>query len=240
MRVGLVSVGDELLAGDTVNTNAAWLGGRLTERGASVERCVVIPDRIETIAETVVDLHDRYDAVLVTGGLGPTHDDLTMDAVARAFDRDLEANDEAIAWLAENGGYKRSYLAAGTADLPAGARVLHNEAGVAPGCVIESVYVFPGVPEEMHAMFGSVAGEFSGTITHVERVRTAEPESALLDRITAVRERFDITLGSYPGEHVRLKIQSDDAEQATAAAAWLTERVDVAEPTDEADETDAN
>ncbi|EMA55970.1 MULTISPECIES: competence/damage-inducible protein A [Halococcus] len=236
MRVGLVSVGDELLAGDTVNTNAAWLGSRLTERGATVERCVVVPDRIETIADTVAELHDRYDAVLVTGGLGPTHDDLTMDAVAAAFDRDLETNDEAIEWLAEHGGYERADLAAGTADLPAGARVLHNEAGVAPGCVVESVYVFPGVPEEMHAMFETVAGEFSGTISHVEWVRAAEPESALLDRIAAVRERFDVTVGSYPGEHVRLKLQSDDAEEAAAAAAWLSDRVDVAEPADESAE----
>jgi len=237
MRVGLVSVGDELLAGDTVNTNAAWLGSRLAERGASVERCVVVPDRVETIATVVDELHDRYDAVLVTGGLGPTHDDLTMDAVARAFDRDLEASDEAIEWLAERGGYERADLAAGTADLPAGARVLHNEAGVAPGCVVESVYVFPGVPEEMHAMFETVAGEFSGTVSHVEWVHAAEPESGLLDRIAAVRERFDVTVGSYPGEHVRLKVQSDDAETATAAAAWLTERVDLAEPADGDDES---
>lgn len=238
MRVGLVSVGDELLAGDTVNTNAAWLGSRLAERGASVERCVVVPDRIETIATVVDELHDRYDAVLVTGGLGPTHDDLTMDAVARVFDRDLEASDEAIEWLAEHSGYERSDLAAGTADLPADARVLHNEAGVAPGCVVESVYVLPGVPDEMYAMFETVAGEFAGTISHVEWVHAAEPESALLDRIAAVRERFDVTVGSYPGEHVRLKIQSDDADRATAAAAWLRDRVDVAEPADEDRKTD--
>ncbi|EMA45055.1 competence/damage-inducible protein A [Halococcus saccharolyticus] len=240
MRVGLVSVGDELLAGDTVNTNAAWLGNRLTERGATVERCVVVPDRIETIAEVISELHDRYDAVLVTGGLGPTHDDLTMDAVARAFDRELEESDEAIEWLAEHGGYERADLAAGTADLPTGARVLHNEAGVAPGCVVESVYVFPGVPAEMHAMFETVAEEFTGTIAHVEWIRAAEPESALLDRIAAVRERFDVTVGSYPGEHVRLKVQSVDPEEATTAAAWLRDRVDVVESADEPSESGPN
>ncbi len=226
MRVALVCIGDELLAGDTVNTNAAWLGTRLTERGATVERAVVIPDRIEEIADTVSRLHERYDAVVITGGLGPTHDDLTMDAVARAFDRDLETNEEAVEWLAEHGGYERDDLAAGTADLPAGARVLHNEEGVAPGCVVESVYVLPGVPHEMKAMFESVADEFSGTVQHVEWVHANEPESALLDRIEEVRERFDVTVGSHPGEHVRLKIQSPDSEAATTAADWLTEHVD--------------
>jgi molybdenum cofactor synthesis domain-containing protein len=225
MRVALLSVGDELLAGDTVNTNAAWLGTRLTERGANVERAVVVPDRIDEIADTIATLHDRYDAVLVTGGLGPTHDDLTMDAVALAFDRDLEASDEAVEWLEEHGGYEREDLASGTTDLPAGARVLHNEEGVAPGCVVESVYVFPGVPDEMKAMFASVAGEFSGTIEHVEFVRADEPESALLDRIAAVRERFDVSVGSYPGEHVRLKVSSPNQAEVAAAAEWLGEHV---------------
>jgi molybdenum cofactor synthesis domain-containing protein len=232
MRVALIAVGDELLAGDTVNTNATWLGSRLTERGVTVERCVVVPDRVGEVAETVSRLHDRYDAVLITGGLGPTHDDMTMNAVARAFDRETEINEEAVEWLEEHGGYERDDLAENTADLPTGARVLHNEEGVAPGCVVESAYVFPGVPDEMKAMFESVAGEFSGTVQHVETVRADEPESALLDRIEAVRERFDVTVGSYPGEHVRLKIQSPDAEETTAAADWLTERVTTAEPDD--------
>jgi molybdenum cofactor synthesis domain-containing protein len=225
MRVALVAVGDELLAGDTVNTNGSWLGARLTERGVDVERAVVVPDRIDEIAAIISSLHERYDAVLVTGGLGPTHDDLTMDAVAQAFDRDLEANDDAVEWLEAHGGYEREDLAAGTTDLPVGARVLHNEAGVAPGCVVESVYVFPGVPDEMKAMFASVAEEFSGTVNTVEFVHADEPESALLDRIEGVRERFDVSVGSYPGEHVRLKVQSPNQAEAAAAADWLTERV---------------
>ena len=230
MRVALVAIGDELLAGDTVNTNAAWLAARLTERGAAVERVTTIPDRIDEIADVVRSYHDRYDAVLVTGGLGPTHDDLTMEAVAQAFDRELETNEEALDWLAEHGGYERDDLADGTADLPAGARVLHNEEGVAPGCVVESAYVFPGVPAEMKAMFESVAEEFSGVVRTVAFVHADEPESALLDRIDAVRERFAVQVGSYPGEHVRLKLQSTDPEAVAAAADWLEERVALAEP----------
>ncbi|GAA0467874.1 molybdopterin-binding protein [Halococcus dombrowskii] len=229
MRVALVSVGDELLAGDTVNTNASWLGTRLTERGADVERAVVVPDDIDEIADTIASLHDRYDAVLVTGGLGPTHDDMTMDAVARAFDRELTESDEAVEWLEAHGGYERDDLATGTTDLPSGARVLHNEEGVAPGCVVDGVYVFPGVPDEMKAMFESVAEEFTGTVEAVEFVYADEPESALLDRIEGVRERFDVSVGSYPGEHVRLKVQSASQEEVTAAADWLAEHVTLVE-----------
>ncbi|MFC7155346.1 competence/damage-inducible protein A [Halomarina halobia] len=224
MRVAVVTVGDELLAGETVNTNAAWLGERLTARGATVERVVTVPDRIEDIASVVREYHGEYDAVVVTGGLGPTHDDLTMDAVAAAFDRELERSEEALAWLEEHGGYVREDLTAGTADLPAGARVLHNEVGVAPGCVLESVYVLPGVPAEMKAMFGLVAEEFAGTRRYVETVAVDEPESALLDRFEELRDRFDVTVGSYPGDYVRVKVRGEDRGAVEAAAAWLRER----------------
>jgi molybdenum cofactor synthesis domain-containing protein len=197
MRVAVVTVGDELLSGDTVDTNASWLCDRLDERGVSVERITTVPDRIADIARVVNEYRAEYDAVIVTGGVGPTH------------------GDYAVADLTE-----------GTTHLPAGARPLPNPEGVAPGAAVEGVYVMPGVPAEMKAMFETVAAEFEGEPTHVEVVRTSEPESALLDRLSAVREEFDVTVGSYPGEDVRLKVMAADAETVAAAAAWLRERVD--------------
>jgi molybdopterin-biosynthesis enzyme MoeA-like protein len=148
-----------------------------------------------------------------------------MEGVAAAFDREVVEHPEALAWLVEQGGYAAEDLAAGTTALPAGARHLPNDVGVAPGAVVESVYVLPGVPAEMRAMFDRVADEFAGTPRHVEVVEAAEQESTLLDRISDVRERFDVDVGSYPGETVRLKVTADDPEAATAAAAWLRERV---------------
>lgn len=229
MRVAIVTVGDELLAGETVNSNAAWLGARLADRGVATERVVTLPDRIADIARVVNEYHAEYDAVLVTGGLGPTHDDLTMDGVAAAFGRGLEESEEAIAWLADHGGYAADDLAAGTAHLPADARVLHNEAGVAPGCVVESVYVLPGVPEEMKAMFEGIVEGFTGEARYVESVVTTEPESALLDRFERVQREFDVKVGSYPNENVRIRVESADEEVVERAIAWLCERVDLAD-----------
>jgi molybdenum cofactor synthesis domain-containing protein len=229
MHVAIVTVGDELLAGDTVNTNAAWLAAELTERGVSVERVTTLPDRVADIARVVNEYHAEYDAVLVTGGLGPTHDDLTMEGVAAAFGREVEESEAALAWLTEQGGYAAGDLAEGTTQLPAGARMLPNDEGVAPGAVVESVYVLPGVPAEMKAMFARVAEEFAGEQTYSETVATPEPESTLLDRIAGVQDEFDVTVGSYPGEHVRLKVTATDPETARSAAEWLTERVDVLE-----------
>jgi molybdenum cofactor synthesis domain-containing protein len=221
MRVALVTVGDELLAGDTVNTNAAWLGERLVEQGAAVERVTVVPDRVADIACVVNDYRAEYDAVVVTGGLGPTHDDVTMEGVAAALGREVVESATALEWLEAEGGYERADLAEGTAHLPDGARPLHNEVGVAPGCVVERVYVLPGVPTEMRAMFEEITEEFEGTRRHVREVHADEPESALLDRLAEVQERFEVKVGSYPGDGVRIRVEHTDESVAEAAAGWL-------------------
>jgi len=226
MNAAIVTVGDELLVGDTENTNATWLCGRLADRGVAVRRVTVVPDEVPEIARVVNEYHAEYDAVLVTGGLGPTHDDVTMEAVAAAFGRDLAANDQAAAWLAER-GYSADDLAAETTHLPVGCRPLRNEEGVAPGAVVESAYVLPGVPTEMEAMFESVAEEFDGVPTHTVVVDVDEPESALLDRFTALQEEFDVSVGSYPGESVRVKITAATPEEAERAAEWVRERTEL-------------
>jgi molybdenum cofactor synthesis domain-containing protein len=223
MNAAVVTVGDELLVGDTENTNATWLCDRLDERGVVVRRVTVVPDEIGEIARVVNEYYAEYDAVIVTGGLGPTHDDVTMDGVAAAFGRELEKNEAAAAWLAER-GYSADDLAAETTHLPAGCRPLANEAGVAPGAVVESVYVLPGVPTEMKAMFESVADEFEGTPTHTVTVDVDEPESALLDRFAELQSEFDVSVGSYPGESVRVKITATSAAEAERAAEWVRER----------------
>ncbi|WP_227354625.1 competence/damage-inducible protein A [Haladaptatus salinisoli] len=226
MRVALVTVGDEILSGDTVNTNAAWLGERLTERGVSVERVVVVPDRVADIARVVNESLAEYDAVVVTGGLGPTHDDLTMEGVAAAIGVPVEEHEEAIRWIDEHTDYERADLVAGTTHLPKGARMLPNEVGVAPGAEIENVYVLPGVPKEMRTMFERVADEFDGGPHFEEVVPADEPESALVDRFAELRERFDVKVGSYPGDHVRVKIEGSDEETVRNAADWLRGRVE--------------
>jgi molybdenum cofactor synthesis domain-containing protein len=228
MRVALVTVGDEILAGDTTNTNGAWLSEQLTDRGATVERITVVPDRVADIAKVVNEYRAAYDAVVVTGGLGPTHDDVTMEAVAAAFGTDL-APDETVRERLRERGYEDGSLAPGTVHLPERSEALPNPEGVAPGCVVGTVYVLPGPPAEMRGMFEHVRDHFGGDTTHVETVVTPEPEKQLLDRIAGVRERFDVRLGSYPGETVRLKLQGEDPEEVAAAADWLGERVDPVE-----------
>ncbi|MFB6266893.1 MAG: competence/damage-inducible protein A [Halodesulfurarchaeum sp.] len=225
MDVGVVTVGDELLAGETENTNASWLARQLARRGVTVRRIVVVPDEVADIAETVEELSARFDAVIVTGGVGPTHDDVTMDGVAAAFGRSMVEHEGALDWFASHDTYAREDLVEGTTHLPEGAEMIPNDAGVAPGAIVANVYVLPGVPAEMKAMFDRVAGAFSGDRPATRVLHTEEPESSLVELLRELRDQFDVRVGSYPNEDVRIKIQSDDAAVADAAAEWLAERL---------------
>jgi molybdenum cofactor synthesis domain-containing protein len=243
MQVAVLTVGDEILAGDIENTNATWLARQLTERGVTVTRILTVPDDRAVIAETVGAWTDAFDAVVVTGGLGGTPDDVTMDAVADAVGVPLAVNDEAKADVeATIAAYRERYpdLAerypdldldvAQHASIPAGARPLLNTVGLSPGCVVDGVYVFPGIPEEMKAMFDGVAEEFGGSVVS-ELLYTDAPEGALTEQLLAVRERFDVAVGSYPsrGEPNRLKVVGEDGEAVAAAVAWLREHVETVE-----------
>jgi molybdenum cofactor synthesis domain-containing protein len=244
MEVAILTVGDELLAGDTENTNATWLAGQLTDRGVRVTRILTVPDDRAVIADAVERFRAAFDRVIVTGGLGGTHDDVTMAAVADALGRDLVVDEgaredvrETIAAFREaNPELVERYPEMeidvdGQAAIPEGARPLLNPVGLAPGCVADGVYVLQGIPEEMKATFETVADEFGGE-TVSDTVHTPTPEGALVARIEELRDSFEVTVGSYParGErHNRVKV-SGDPEAVAAAVEWLEGRIDVVDP----------
>ncbi len=242
MNVAIVTVGDEVLAGDTVNTNAAWLSGEITDRGGRVARVVVVPDDRAVIADAVRRWSEQFDAVVVTGGLGDTHDDVTMEGVADGLDLDLVVDDEAradveetIAALTESHPElveqypEMSIDVAAQASIPEGARPLLNPVGLAPGCAAENAYVLPGIPEEMKATFGLVADEFGGDATS-QALATPAPEGALADTLSAANDRFDVAVGSYPtrdDDHNRIKVSGTDPGTVERAVDWLRDRVEV-------------
>jgi len=239
MEVALITVGDELLSGDTVDTNAAWLADRLTDRGVAVTRVLSLPDDRETITTHVEAYSDTFDRVLITGGIGGTPDDVTMEAVADAFDREMAASEltrEAVdRRLAEiEGRLPDRELAVdreAEAAIPAESRPLINEAGLAPGCVVENVYVLPGIPEELKAMFESVAEEFAGD-RRSEFCYTVEPEANIVWALEATMDRFDVTVGCYPdreADHNRLKLTATDDDQLAEAADWLLSNINASE-----------
>ena len=242
MEVAILTVGDEVLAGDTENTNATWLAGRLTDAGATVVRILTLPDDREAIASVVGDWRERFDAVLVTGGLGGTHDDVTVDAIADAYGRDLAVDpavrEDVIETVAAYRERNPNLVEAHDLDLdvdawaalPERSRPLVNPEGLCPGCVVENVYAFPGVPAEMRALFDLVAGEFGGDAVS-RTLYTPQPEGSMVDALAGLRDRFDVTVGSYPSTEGRnrLKLTGTEPDAVAGAATWLRERIDVVE-----------
>ena len=240
MQVALLTVGDEILTGDTQNTNATWLAGQLTDRGATVARVLVVPDDRDLIAQKVREFAERFDAVIVTGGLGGTPDDVTMAAVAQAFDRSLAPDDRALADIEATVEAVREEFPdidldhEAEASIPDGSRPLLNDPGLTPGCVIENVSVLPGIPDEMKAMFEDVAESFGGDVES-RTVHTATPGADLVADLEAAGERFDVAVGCYPDpavRHNRIELTGEDPGELDRAAGWLEARVEVTTPTE--------
>ena len=136
MRVELISIGDELLIGQTINTNAAWLGEQLTQRGASVDYCSMIKDQNEIIKASLDIALSRVDVVIITGGLGPTKDDITKSTLAEYFETELEINKEVLEHVTqffERRSRDMLDVNVQQAALPKGSRVLKNNVGTASG-----------------------------------------------------------------------------------------------------------
>ena len=237
MDAALLTVGDELLAGDTENTNATWLARQLAERGVTVQRILVVPDDRATITRHVREYSEGFDAVLVTGGIGGTPDDVTMEAVADAFDRGLVVDDLALEDIEDTLEQVEASIPEldidieAEASIPDGARPLINGEGLAPGAVLKNVYVMPGIPRELKAMFEDVAGEFDGDA--VSRfLYTVEPEANIVGALEDVESEFDVMVGCYPDRdagHNRLKLTATSRAVIDAAAEWLLETLDASE-----------
>ncbi len=227
----ILTIGNEIVSGDVPNTNASWLARRLAALGVAVRMSAALPDEIEPVAEYVRAEAPRVDFLLVTGGLGGTPDDLTREAIACAFGVPQEEVPELAAELRARFVRDPDY-AARWALLPRGSRPLPNPLGGAPGFAIENVYVLPGLPAEMEAMFAAVEEEFrSGAPIAAWRRTYATRESVIAGALAECGERWPgVLVGSYPsftpdGPEVEVVVKANDAAQLAAASAWLQERL---------------
>jgi molybdenum cofactor synthesis domain-containing protein len=223
----ILTIGNELLAGDVVNTNGSWLASRLEAAGVDVRLIAVLPDEVEEIAAFLREQADHSDLVLVTGGLGGTPDDVTREAVAAAFGVEQTEYGKVAAELRARFQRDPEY-AARWARLPAGSLPLANPLGGAPGFVLENVYVLPGLPAEMKAMYETVESELrSGPPIGSWRRSYQTTESRIVAvLVKAVENHPQVRIGSYPsfgasGSYVEVVLKSNDPDALEAAAAWL-------------------
>lgn len=226
-------IGNEVLSGRTQDANLQFLAARLGELGIRLREARVIPDDEDVIVATVNECRARFDYVFTTGGIGPTHDDITAASMARAFGVPLVRDKEAEALL------RRHYTEADfnparqkMADVPEGARLIKNPISSAPGFQMDNVFVLAGVPAIMRAMFEELQDRLEGGRPMVSRAIAAHVgEGAIAAGLGAVQERYpDVDIGSYPFYRrgrigTTLVLRSPKPERVAAAAQEVADLV---------------
>ncbi len=199
----LIVIGNEILSGRTQDSNLKFLGGRLNGLGVRLVEARMVADEEDAIIAAVNECRAAYDYVFTTGGIGPTHDDITPASVAKAFGVPLRRDEQALAWLREHyqdhlGDLNEARLK--MADVPEGAILIENPVSKAPGFQMENVFVLAGVPMIMEAMFEDLKDRLSGG----QPMRSVTLSAYITEGDMAVRlaeiqaRRPETEIGSYP------------------------------------------
>ena len=201
LTAGLIIIGDEILSGRTQDTNSNFIANKLVKAGIKLEQIRTIQDNQKTIIDTVKVFHKLYTYVFTTGGIGPTHDDITSESIAIAFKKEFCFHKEAFKILENyypkgefNDGRKKM------AKMPASSELILNPLTVCPGFRIENVFVFPGVPEIMKKMFINVLKNIKkGESKNIITINTNLYESVIAEKLSIIQKKNpECSIGSYP------------------------------------------
>jgi molybdenum cofactor synthesis domain-containing protein len=234
VTASVIIIGNEILSGRTKDANLPFLAERLSGLGIRLREARVVADVEEEIVAAVNACRSRYTYVFTTGGIGPTHDDITAASVAKAFGVVLERNPEAVRRLEAHyqpGRINEARLR--MANIPAGARLIDNPVSRAPGFQIDNVFVLPGVPTIMNAMFDGIVPRLVGSAPVLSvTVSCHLPEGQIAADLAGLQARYvDIEIGSYPYYHssrqfgVSVVLRGTDRERLNQAAADVASMV---------------
>jgi molybdenum cofactor synthesis domain-containing protein len=231
LSAAILIIGDEVLSGEVQDTNGPYLLQRLTGAGVRVPRVVTVPDEASSIVEELRRLRALADAVVLSGGIGPTHDDVTRPAVAQVLGLPLEAQPAVEERIRSFFGDRLTDADLGMARMPAGCRVLVGAKTGTFGFAAGGVYVLPGVPVLFRDLADGIVSEFSATPLLRHEIVTRRSEGEIAERLASCQGRAeDVRIGSYPvfesgGWHVRVVLRGADAGRLEAVArevrAWI-------------------
>ena len=192
-------IGNEILSGKTQDTNLQFLGSELAKRGVSLKEARVLVDEKNDIVNTLNECRARYDYVITTGGIGPTHDDITSECVAAAFGRELVLNDEAVACLTQR-SRELNEARLKMAHIPKGAELIDNPVSNAPGFRLDNVFVLAGIPSVARGMFATFADSLETGETIISKsLDVYIPEGDLAAPLGDIAQRYPtVEIGSYP------------------------------------------
>ncbi len=198
----LIIIGNEILSGRTHDANTPWIAENLAGKGIILAEVRVVQDIEASIIGAVHDLKGRFDYVFATGGIGPTHDDITAAAMARAFNTELELNAEALDMMIAHYGRPEDITPARQkmAMIPKGAKLIDNPVSGPPGFILENVYVMAGVPRIMQAMFDNIMTMLThGKPVLSNTIACSLQESVVAEKLEEIQLRYpEVNIGSYP------------------------------------------
>ncbi|WP_460272714.1 competence/damage-inducible protein A [Celeribacter sp. ULVN23_4] len=199
----ILIIGDEILSGRTRDANMYHLSGELTRAGIDLKEARVVPDDREVIVATVRELSAKYAHVFTSGGIGPTHDDITADCIAEAFGLHIDVRDDARALLTahyEGRGVEFNEARMRMARIPDGATLIENPVSIAPGFSVENVHVMAGVPNIFEAMVAGLLPTITGGKPLLSQTyRVDRPESAVAEPLGMLAQKYpNLSMGSYP------------------------------------------
>ena len=196
----ILVIGNEVLTGKVEDRNVSFLARELFSIGIRLQRVVICADEIDTIASDVRVLRRRHDVVLTTGGVGPTHDDVTIESIAKAFDVKVARSAELLGMLAAHYGDRMTEAHARMADVPEGAILIRTERIPWPTIRMDNVFVLPGVPELIRLKFAALRGALGEGVPFAsEAVYTHAEEPEIASVLSELAARYpDIAIGSYP------------------------------------------
>ena len=198
---GVIVIGDEILSGRTQDTNSNFIADKLTKEGIKLEEILVIQDVKEIIKENVINFSSKYSYVFTTGGIGPTHDDITSESISEAFQLNCETNIQAFEILNNyypEGEFNESRQR--MAKMPVGSELILNPMTAAPGFKIKNIFVLPGVPEIMQVMFLELIKTLKkGKAKLITTINTNLYESKIAIELKNIQNKYkDASIGSYP------------------------------------------
>ena len=201
LNAGILIVGDEVLSGRTQDTNSNFIAKKLIESGIQLDEIKVIHDQMDIIIENVLKFHNKYTYVFTTGGIGPTHDDITSESIAKAFNQKYCFHEEAYKILENfypkgefNEGRKKM------AKMPEHAKLIFNPLTAAPGFIVQNIYVLPGVPSIMQKMFINLLEVIEkGSPKKTTTINIDLFESSIALDLKIIQDNFkECSIGSYP------------------------------------------
>lgn len=227
----IVIIGDEILSGQIEDCNSYYFSRELRALGVTLKYIAVIPDDVEEIADTIKHISEKYDLVFTSGGIGPTHDDVTIEGISKAFNIKVTRDPDLKKLITEKFDYGSVESALKMAEIPEGAELIKENGLTFPLIVFRNIFIFPGIPEYLKIKFDAIRERFREDPFYVRTIYVKQYEADIAPLLENTLKKFNnIKIGSYPklekdGHRIKITIESKDQGTVDLALEYIKNNI---------------